>query len=128
MGGAGGMMAGGMGGKGGRGGKGGSGGQMNCDDLAQQYADALAAARACNAKSDKEQCTELASSSLTCGCDVPVNPENTEAVAELQRLRKAGAGCSMVCPAIACLPPEGAECAPDDTSPGLCRSVGAILQ
>jgi hypothetical protein len=127
-GGTGGMLGAGMGGKGGKGGRGGAGGQTSCDELAQQYVDALAAARACNAKSGKEQCTELASSSLTCGCDDPVNPDNIEAVAELRRLRKAGASCSMVCPAIACIPPEGAECAPDDASPGLCRSVGAILE
>lgn len=128
-GGTGGMPAAGMGGKGGgKGGRGGAGGQTNCGELAQQYAGALAAARACNAKSGKEQCTELATSSLTCGCDVPVNPDKTEAIAELTRLRKAGAGCSMACPAIACLPPEGAECAPDVESPGLCRSVGAVLE
>jgi len=118
----------GMGGKGGRGGKGGSAGKPNCDELAMQYDTALAAARACNAKSGKEQCTDTASSSLTCGCDVPVNPDNADAIAELTRLRKAGASCSMVCPAIACIAPGPGECAADSASPGLCQASGALLQ
>ena len=123
-----GMTTGGAGGMAGKPGNGGSGGKANCDELAMQYADALEAARACNARSGKEQCTETTPSSLTCGCDVPVNPDNTDAVAELERLRKAGAGCAMACPAIACIKPGPAECGQDGADRGLCRSIGAILQ
>jgi hypothetical protein len=123
-----GMMTGGAGGMGGKGGNGGSAGTANCDELTMQYADALAAARACNAESGKDQCTDTMPGSLTCGCDVFVNPDNEEAVAELRRLRKAGASCSMVCPAIACINPGPAECGADRASDGLCRRIGAILQ
>lgn len=109
-GGSGGMAAGGSAGKPSTGG---SAGMPSCVDLAQQYAEALQAARVCNSNSGKDQCTELVPGSATCGCDVYVNPANMEAVAELTRLRKQGLRCMTVCPAIACVAPEGATCVQD---------------
>jgi hypothetical protein len=105
------MATGGNAGSAGRPGTGGTAGMPNCDELTQQYVETLAAARVCNSDSGKEQCTKLVPGSLSCGCDVYVNAANTEAIAELARLRKVGLACSTVCPAIACIAPVGGVCA-----------------
>ena len=115
------------GGSAGKPGTGGSAGMPNCVDLNQQYTEALQAARVCNSNSGKDQCTELVPGSLTCGCEVFVNPANMEAVAELTRLRKQGARCMELCPAIACVAPENASCAQDaDGAEGHGHCVTAI--
>lgn len=110
---AGGSAGTGSGGTAGKPGAGGSAGTPNCPELTQQYAETLHVARACNASSGKDQCTELVPGSLTCGCDVFVNAANEEAIAELQRLRKQGLRCMAICPAIACAAPEGGTCMQD---------------
>jgi hypothetical protein len=105
-----GMGTGGTAGSAGKPGTGGTAGMPNCEELAQQYAETLQAAQACNAGSGKDQCTKLVPGSLSCGCDVFVDPDNTEAIAELARLRKLGLECSMTCPAIACVAPMQGRC------------------
>ena len=123
-----------MGGAGGRGGKpgtGGSAGAPNCDELTMAYAAALTAAKACNADSGKDQCTKLVPSSLSCGCDQFANPDNTEAVAELTRLRKqAGTHCATVCPQVLCVAPTEGTCESDsgDGGDGHCVTGGATLR
>jgi hypothetical protein len=108
-----GAQAGGAGGAGGsKGGMGGSGGMatVDCDALAMDYATTLEQAQACNPNSGKDQCTDTVKGSLTCGCNVFINPDNTDAVAHLEELRtEAGTHCVTACPAIACVTP-GATC------------------
>ena len=113
MGGTGGMTTGGSAGmtSGGKGGNAGAG--PNCDDLATAYAAALDAAKVCDPNSGKDQCTELVASSLNCGCDEFANPDNRDAMADLTRIKKEGAKCAQICPAIACLPPEQGTCQQD---------------
>ncbi len=115
LGGMGAMAGSGTGGDGGTragsGGSGGSGGNAKCVEHARAYAEALEAARVCNADSGKDQCTKQVPSDLECGCSVFVNPDNEEAVAELERLLKEIPDeCVAVCPAVFCLDPETASC------------------
>jgi len=119
----------GMAGKPGVGGSAGAG--PDCEELATMYAAALDAAKVCDPNSGKDQCTELVQSSLTCGCDQYVNPENAEAVTELTRLRKQGTKCMELCPAIACLPPEHGTCEQDSDGgkeDGHCLTATGILE
>jgi hypothetical protein len=120
-GGAGGTMA----------GTGGTTGSPDCEKLTQAYATALEEAKACNANSGKDQCTEQFASNLSCGCPVFVNPENKDAIAELQRLQKEGAKCMTVCPAIACVEPGSGVCEPADGTAnenGLCTTSFGLPQ
>jgi hypothetical protein len=117
------------GGAGGRGGmmagNGGSAGKPmdpNCEELTKSYAEALATARTCNADSGKDQCTHVVSSSPTCGCPVVVNPDNEEAIGELERISKAAAGCDIVCTDVLCVEPEGGACVAESNDGGLCQS------
>jgi hypothetical protein len=95
----------------GDGGSGGSSTNPDCAAHARAYDMALEAARACNAGSGKDQCTQTVPGDLQCGCAVYVNPDNEEAVAELQRLMKENPeDCIVFCPAIICVEPETATC------------------
>ncbi|HEV8549755.1 MAG TPA: hypothetical protein VGQ57_12020 [Polyangiaceae bacterium] len=85
----------------------------SCEELAMQYTDALKAAQVCNPNSGKDQCSSKEYSDLTCGCPVSVNPDNADAVAELEQLRKDGVRCRMACPAIACVAPGDGTCTRD---------------
>jgi hypothetical protein len=92
-------------------GAGGSGGNAKCVEHARAYSEALEAARVCSADSGKEQCTKQVPGNLACGCAVFVNPDNEEAVAELERLMKELPDeCIAVCPAVFCLEPDTDTC------------------
>jgi hypothetical protein len=93
-----------MGGSAGRAGGGGSAGGPTCESLASAYEKALEDALACNAAIDSDQCTEHVLDSIPCGCDIHVNPENEEAIAEAKRLAEQHGtmGCVAVCPAVVC--------------------------
>lgn len=129
-GGSAGMAAGGASGSGGS--QGGSGGTVDCNALEMDYSTTLDQAEACNANSGKDQCTQLEKSDLVCGgCQVFVNPDNTDAIAHLEELRKeVGTDCVHPCPAIACVV-QAATCKPvtgGAKGAGKCSAVLATTQ
>ena len=104
-----------VGGSAGAGGSAGSTMQPDCAALQKAYDAALAAAQVCNADSGKDQCTHTVKGSLTCGCNVFVNPDNETAIKELEKLTMdAASHCAVACPAIACVVPDSATCLPGD--------------
>jgi hypothetical protein len=125
-GGSAGMQTGGTGGA--MGGSAGTG-NVDCNALAMDYTMTLDQAEACNPSSGKDQCTATEKGSLTCGCDVYVNPDNAMAIMHLADLRKqAGTHCVTPCPAIACVVPPSATCQATSSggrSGGRCTSVVA---
>jgi hypothetical protein len=112
----------GMGGGGpGGGGTGGSGATTapNCSELSKLYGVALNDAKRCHLLIDVAECNATYKSSLTCGCSTHINPDNVDAVAELNRIEKAWTdqGCSLPtpCPSSCPVSPNGA-CESDGTS------------
>jgi hypothetical protein len=101
-------VGGGSAGAGGRGMAGASGAAPTCDGLADAYAEALESALACDPSIDSVQCMHHVPASLPCGCPIHVNPDNEEAVAELERLQEQHdkMGCVIVCPDILCIDGE----------------------
>lgn len=93
------------------GGNAGGGGDpaARCAMLETEYRDTLEVAQECDPRIDSDQCTEQVPSDLACGCPTFVNPENAEAVARLNLIRReALLVCDVrVCPAIACVEPNG---------------------
>jgi hypothetical protein len=124
---AGGHGSGGTGGAG-AGHDGGADGGTSCDDLATQYATALVAASACTV-GGASQCAVMVSSSLSpcfVGCMTFV--QDATPLGDL-KARWMTAGCDSqvtVCPAIACLNPSTATCAPSDGGAGRCVSAAAF--
>jgi hypothetical protein len=70
----------GAGGTGGGGGSGATAGRPSCEALAEQYGQALEAARRCDPTVYKAQCPALSSSALGCGCPTYVD-NDTQLVA-----------------------------------------------
>jgi len=107
-----------------------------CDELQKEYKATLQKAKSCglyagvtavedNTTKDsdmlpREECTTTVSSNLGCmACPTFVNPANARAIArltEIQRLWSRSCMRDMMCPAMACLAPEGASCVD-----GLCQ-------
>ena len=89
--------------------------QNQCSGLQDQYAAALKQAKVCDPKK-ANQCTKSVSEGIPCGCSTPVNPKNTAAVAELEKLTTQGeAACGI------------ASCAPCEAPPGppICNEAGS---
>lgn len=123
-GGAGGQTGAGGSGTGGNNGTGGGTGD-SCAQLESQYSVELAKAKTCSPNASN-QCQEMASTALACGCPTYVNDKS--ALDQLQS-RWDQAGCqnsSTVCPALACVSPRGATCrASDGGSPSCVDTVVA---
>jgi hypothetical protein len=124
MGGAGGATGGSAGKPNGGAGSGGMG--TDCAALMKTYQDTLTAARVCNPKSGKAQCTLAVPEAAVCGCEVYANPDNTDAVAMLMSLREqATRDCLVACPAIACIQPMPSNCRANPTGDsGQCTPGG----
>jgi hypothetical protein len=104
---------------------------VDCNALETDYSTTREQAEACNPNSGKDQCTLMEKSELVCGgCTVFVNPDNKDAVAHLDELRKeVGPSCVHPCPALACLVPA-AMCKPiaGMKDAGRCSPVLATTQ
>jgi hypothetical protein len=95
-----------------------------CDDLADDYADALAEAKKCNPDAMTARCTEQVSDALACACATTINLDNT-AAAELmmsiqQQWNELACGQAQDCPAVECPMLVGAECT-SNGSDGKCE-------
>jgi hypothetical protein len=116
------LGTGGAGGANGAGGAGGAGG-ASCGDLARQYADALPNAEQC-AVNAKSQCLQSVSASLSpCNgnCMTYVNDATTLNAIQATWLQQGCNNVYVLCPAIACLQPAGAECVVGDGGGGHCQ-------
>jgi hypothetical protein len=115
---------GGAGGASGTGGAGGSGG-VSCSDLASQYAAALPKAEQC-AVNAKGQCLQSVSASLSqCSgnCMTYVNDATTLNAIQASWIQQGCNNVLVLCPAIACLQPAGAECVVGDGGGGRCQTL-----
>jgi hypothetical protein len=117
------------GGSAGMGGSAGSGMKPDCAALEKDYSTTLQQAEACNPDSGKTQCTSMEANDLTCpNCSVYVNPDNEADIMHLAELRQqAGNHCVTPCPAIACVLPPSARCAPVAGSKSAGRCTGGPL-
>jgi hypothetical protein len=92
-------------------GSGGSGGSAaTCQELLAQATSELTAARACNLAHNATQCTGKVKT--TCNCEVPVeDPDSPETQAYEATLKQINENrCVQVCPAIACVAVNHAQC------------------
>jgi hypothetical protein len=102
---------------------GGTGGTTagSCSDLQTQYAAALTAAKSCS-QTTSNQCQQKAPASLGCGCETFVNSRT--ALDQLESSwNQAGCQNSVVCPAIACVPPRSSFCRAGDGGGASCSDV-----
>jgi len=128
-----GMQMGGSSGAGGsQSGAGGSGGMSDCDALSMDYTMTLQQAEACNPNSGKDQCTQKEADDLVCNtCSAFVNPDNADAIAHLDELRKQASTshCVHPCPALACvLPSATCKAMAGSKTDGRCSTVLATTQ
>jgi hypothetical protein len=109
----------------------GSGAEADCARLKQQYQSLLEKARVCD-QGSTDQCSPSSTvEPLGCGCAVLVNAKGvyTDA-AKKARQAYLDAKCmdSSVCPAIACVAPKAASCAPGVTSGSfVCSAATAVV-
>jgi hypothetical protein len=101
---------------------------VNCNELAEQYHEALTKAQECSPEIDTPQCTEGVEDALFCGCPTWANPENEEALDELERIAKEGASCAAIvlCPAILCIAPGSGVCTSSGGDGGRCVNAGVV--
>lgn len=96
----------------------------SCEQLAKDYATALAEAQQCCALCDIDnQCEKTALASLPCGCPTPINSYNSQALQELTGLQKQfnAADCHKgVCPGCPPRASIGGSCQPSPGSQGVC--------
>jgi len=109
------------------GGSAGSGG-TTCQELLALAESELVAAQACDLARNVQQCT--GSVSTVCGCQVPVEANNSTAtqtyLATLKSFRNQR--CVIACSKIACLPNFGAQCQALDSGDRCVARVGATTQ
>lgn len=107
------------------GGSGGGSSEPTCQELFARAEKELAAAQTCNVAADAKQCTGKVES--TCGCQVPVqrgdSPESKTYEDTLKQIDKQN--CHQVCPALACVPVNFAQCKGNGGGVvGTCTSYG----
>jgi hypothetical protein len=93
---------------------------VECDVLEAEYRDVLAEAQQCNPVYSGPLCLESVSDYIVCGCEVPVNGQNVEALEELAFLtiEFAEGGCtepSICLMGAACLVWTSADCSAEGT-------------
>jgi hypothetical protein len=94
--------------------------QEECDALEAQYRDVVAEAQQCNPTYSAPSCLETASDYIACGCEVPVNGQNADALEQLAFLQIEFTEGECVEPSIclmggACLVWTSADCTLDGT-------------
>jgi len=94
---------------------------LRCDTIEDEYEGLRDAAKRCNPDIDVEQCTQSLSIGLACSCPSFVNPENADAIAELESATAEyqGSDCSNGIVCGMCAVPVRGAC----SAAGLCEDL-----
>lgn len=113
-----------------------SGGAANqCVALGIEMAQAVQAAKECNPVLSSEQCTQLVSASVPCGCPTFANPKNNDAIDRLSQIQQGYAklGCGLGVACGACWQPVRGYCSPEgrcedstEPEPKGCKVAGVV--
>jgi hypothetical protein len=86
---------------------------VDCDALAREYQQLLAAVQQCSPILTVEQCTRQMPDSVVCGCPTFVNPMREADIRRMTEIIEKTRACGWACPGIVCPAPGRGVCSAD---------------
>lgn len=106
----------------------GGGSDVDCEALAREYAERLAAAQQCSLQLTVEQCTIEMPNDFFCPCKTYVNPMRESDIRRMNEILQRKSQCVRACPTIACPDYKRGTCSMNTAivSPGLGRCAAVL--